>query len=264
MDFFEQFKKNNKYPKQLPINKDVIESFKYYIPVFINESEWKKINISDNFDIFYYTYNKNNKSNKTCAIDIGAKYFLTIYTLGGTCFKFKYNGQILNDIIYNKILTIDEKNIILNDLMNELHEKAAKFLCNMFDKIYVGLVLNDGFIDAAKYLKIMDDNEEREHNIFNEAKYLVQFLNHSRFLIILKDYIKQKEKKLFVIEESYTSKICTNCGDTNNFERILIDDDSIRRQYTCKSCKLIISRDMSAARNILIKSSIPGCCFEIN
>jgi putative transposase len=54
------------------------------------------------------------------------------------------------------------------------------------------------------------------------------------------------------VDESYTSKTCTNCGVMNDVK------DSER--YECKSCKIEIDRDLNGARNIMLKGiqSLPS------
>jgi putative transposase len=49
-----------------------------------------------------------------------------------------------------------------------------------------------------------------------------------------------------VVNEAYTSKVCTNCG---NYKK----DLGSAKVYNCKKCKAIIDRDVNGARNILLK-----------
>ena len=53
-------------------------------------------------------------------------------------------------------------------------------------------------------------------------------------------------KKLLIVDESYTSKTCTRCGYLNN-----VGSNEV---YKCNNCNLIIDRDCNGARNILIKN----------
>ncbi len=250
-NFLQQFKnKKNKFPKQEPIDKKIILSASikpYYIPYFKRDYEWKKIHLSDLFDIMYYTYNKNLKKNKLCSIDVGVKYFLSCYTLTGTCFKVKINYNKVTDIIENDNISYEEKNIKLKDMIVEIHLKICNFICNMFNEIYIGLVLNDGYIDSMLF-------KNYEKNEYGDPKYLVKFLFHTDFLYCLDKVAKNKNKTIHIVDESYTSNICTNCGTINKFKRILDDDESIRRMYSCDNCKLEICRDINASRNILLKN----------
>jgi len=56
----------------------------------------------------------------------------------------------------------------------------------------------------------------------------------------------QKDTKLYIVSEAYTSKTCTRCGVLNN-----IGSNEI---YHCKECDLVIDRDINGARNILLKN----------
>ena len=54
------------------------------------------------------------------------------------------------------------------------------------------------------------------------------------------------KKKLFIVDESYTSKTCGVCG--------VLNDVGGNETYTCSSCGLVCDRDVSGARNIFIKN----------
>jgi len=51
----------------------------------------------------------------------------------------------------------------------------------------------------------------------------------------------EKETRLVVCTEEYTSKTCTRCGSVNDVG------------HQCSNCDLIIDRDVNGARNIFIK-----------
>ena len=52
-----------------------------------------------------------------------------------------------------------------------------------------------------------------------------------------------------LINESYTSKTCSNCGNYKN-------DLGKAKIYNCTHCNMIIDRDINGSRNIYIKSLI--------
>lgn len=54
--------------------------------------------------------------------------------------------------------------------------------------------------------------------------------------------------KVFLVDESYISKTCTNCG---NLHQNLSSNDN----FDCTTCKISIDRDVNGARNILIKNT---------
>ena len=57
----------------------------------------------------------------------------------------------------------------------------------------------------------------------------------------------EKRNNYKEINESYTSKMCSNCGTLNN----KLKGSKI---FSCNNCNLLIDRDVNGARGILIKS----------
>lgn len=235
--------------KNCPIAKDLILNSQYYLPIYKNENEWKFISINSWFDCIYYTYKKEldyNKyehiRNKTkiCSIDIGCKNFLSIYGLDGTCYKLKSNYKIIDDILKNNEIIYNIKDMMIKQLINELHIKSAKFICKNFNIIYIGYVNNEGCIDSRNMLSI-DDN-------------LLKLLCHNDFLRILKKTCSKLKKTLRIVDESFTSVQCANCAMFHKYDRIFSDNDSERRKLHCKYCNVELCRDLNASKNILIKN----------
>jgi transposase len=225
---------------QVPICKELIKKSNYYLPIFKNEKEFKRINMNTWAEFMYYTYYKIKVNKNTCSIDIGCKNFISLYSLNGTCFKIKSDYKIIDNILRDNTLSYDYKDSLINDLIKELHIKSAKFICNNYDVIYIGFVNNKGNINSREMENIEDN--------------LLKILCHTDFLDILKKYSKKYKKELKIVDESFTSKHCSRCGESNKFERILDPDDSERRKYICKYCGFTTDRDLNASRSILIKN----------
>jgi putative transposase len=71
--------------------------------------------------------------------------------------------------------------------------------------------------------------------------------SHCKFQERLK--FKAKEypwSRVYIVDESYTSKTCTRCGNVKYALRG-------EKTYRCDKCRLVIERDVAGARNILIK-----------
>ena len=230
--------------KNVPIDKQLIINSSYYKPSFKNEHEWKYINTNSWYDCIYYTYHTSNKSRtqrvKKCAIDIGAKVFLSVYGTLGTCYKIKSDYNLLDDIIKCQHINHIVKNIIIESLVNEMHLKAATFICNNFNIIYVGYV-NNSFDIETQHMKSIKDN-------------LLKILGYTQFLQTLQKCAKKYKKTLRIVDESFTSVQCTSCGMCNKFTRIISGNDFERRKYTCNYCKYEGCRDISASKNILDKN----------
>ena len=62
----------------------------------------------------------------------------------------------------------------------------------------------------------------------------------------LKYKCEKNKKKLYVVDESYTSKTCTLCGKINDVKGAEV--------YKCKECGNEVDRDVNGSRNILIKN----------
>lgn len=230
--------------KNSPICKEIIVNSNFYLPVFKNEKEWDKLQDGQWFYILYYNYKlENNKCNfnkKICSIDIGCKNFISLYGLNGYCYKIKSDYMIIDDILKNNDIDYSTKNKLIKDLIKKLHKTSAHFITTMYDIIYIGYVNNKGNIDSEK-MNTIEDN-------------LLKILCHTDFLETLKKYTKKYNKKLYIVDESYTSTQCGRCGEFNKFERIFDDDDSERRKYICKHCNITFCRDLNASRGILIKN----------
>ena len=228
-------------PRNAPIEKDLILNSTYYLPMFKNEHEWKFIDTKSWFDCIYYTYHTNKKNKtKKCAIDIGAKVFLSVYGVDGTCYKVKSDYKLIDDIIKDKSISSVIKDIMIKNLIDVMHIKAATFICKNFDIIYIGYVNNKSDINT-KHMKSVEDN-------------LLKILGYSEFLYTLKIQAKKFKKTVRIVDESYTSVQCTNCANLNVFSRIIYGNDFERRKYTCKFCHYEGCRDLNGAKNIINKN----------
>jgi len=227
---------------QLPIDKVLIKQSKLFIPYYKNEKYWNKINLSSWFDCIVYKYDvpENNIKKNICSIDIGAMNFVSIYSPDGLCYKVKTKKEKLDKVLSNKNITLIQKETKIKNLINDLHIKTINLICKNFNTIYIGQICS---VDCTNFQKIntIEDN-------------LVKVLCHNQFLNSLKKYANKKNKKLYIVDESFTSKTCAKCGELNKFERIQFADDSDRRKYICKYCNNILCRDLNAAYLILIKN----------
>jgi transposase len=228
----------------LPICKEIIYDSKFYLPLFKNEKLWVKLYDKQWFSILYYNYtleyNNYNFNKNICSIDIGCKNFISLYGLNGLCYKIKSDYKNIDELLQNTEISYNLKDKIITDLINNLHNISAQFICNVYDIIYIGYVNNKGNINS-KEMNTIEDN-------------LLKILCHNKFLNVLKYFAKKYNKKLYIVDESFTSIQCGNCGECNKFKRIIDNDDSERRKYICQYCHNIFCRDLNAARNILIKN----------
>lgn len=227
--------------KQTRIPVDLIKQSRYFIPTYINEREWSYVNLNTWFDCIYYNYGISDRfSSNICSIDIGCMNFISLYGVNGECYKIKSDYQKINKILQSSKYDSKTKNRLVMNLINELHTKAAKFICSKYDIIYIGYVNNSGKIDSDTMVDICDN--------------LLKILHHNDFLIKLEKISKKYGKELKIVDESFTSVTCTSCGELNKFKRMWLEDSSDRRKYVCEFCNIVTCRDISASRNILIKN----------
>lgn len=230
--------------KQRPIDKKLIKQYqnKLFIPYFIEEEKWIKINTHSWFDCLIYKYKiKKRIYHNLCGIDIGCKNFLTIYGSNGVCYRIIANEEKIDKILQSNDLTYLEKDQKIYNMINDLHIQSARLICNSFRNIYVGQIHTKDNIDS-KNMKTITDN-------------LTSILLHNKFLQILTKFAIKKKRNLHIVDESFTSKHCGICGEIKHkFKRIQFGTDSERRQYICEFCGNILHRDINASRLIIIKN----------
>jgi putative transposase len=129
-------------------------------------------------------------------------------------------------------------NILKERMKNQIvdtHWKIINYLTKTYKTILIGKWSTKSIISKKdSILKKMD-------------KRIVQKLSFYQFLDKLKYKCLVKNVNLKIVEEHYTSKVCTNCGNYNK-------DLTGEKIYECKECKKEIKRDYNGARNIFIKS----------
>jgi putative transposase len=77
---------------------------------------------------------------------------------------------------------------------------------------------------------------------------------HYKFKERLVSKCLERGSKLYLVDESYTSKTSGNCGE--------IGEVKLARYFECKKCQNSFDRDINGARNILIRNI--GVKLKIN
>jgi putative transposase len=185
---------------------------------------------------------------KTVALDPGLRTFMTGIS--------QNNAIEIGSNIYSRIspllATIDNINNVgsnkkkskvtrrcrrkIDGLITELHWKTAKYLTDHYDQILIGDL-------SAK--RITSNNAL--NGISDLNKRIAYALSFYKFRERLQFKCKQKNRTYELIDEHYTSKLCSMCGACK-------DDLGSAKVYNCSSCGLIIGRDINGARNIFMKS----------
>ena len=127
---------------------------------------------------------------------------------------------------------ISKYEIKKSNLIDELHYKTINDLLKNNDYIFYGDIKSHGIV------------KHKKNNILNRNTNDLKFYKFKQRLI---DKAKEKNKVIYLVNESFTTKTCSACGNVNNF----VGSSEI---YKCKnkSCNIHIGRDINAAKNILI------------
>jgi transposase len=262
--------KNGFYVKYLSENKKFIE-FKTKPEINLTKStilhnvRLTYMKLKDKFILHIPTEvtKESNITNNKCFIDPGNKTFLTIYNPKGECYKLynrdenkrlfklidkryilkkileeKYNKNNIkrNPILINKFNKCYKQiSYKIKNLIKELHNKSADFLCKNFDKILLGKLSTKGVTS-------------KNNNMSSKEKRYTYTLSHDKFRTVLQNKIEKYNcKELKIVDESYTTRTCGLCGVINNTV-------GNNRLFNCKYCITEIDRDLNSARLIGIKN----------
>ena len=190
---------------------------------------------------------KYTNQNTHCSLDPGVITFQTAYT-GNGVYKFDIDKRKIEKLhekldlfkslrdtgkIKRKAFKRRERKIYyrLNNLINDFQWKTCNFLTKNYKRI---------LIPNFESQKISQKIKSKKVN-----RFLFQ-LRHYQFRERLKYKCKQRGCKFVLCTEEFTSKTCTHCGKIHT----KLD---CARIFNCDNCKLVIDRDVNAARNILIK-----------
>lgn len=191
-----------------------------------------------------------NKSRNIIVLDPGLRTFMTGLTEKeavkiGTDVHRKIKtyierlNYIKNKQIPNKIKKKWEKLINRNiyNMVDDLHWKTIKYLTDNFSNILLGDMSSKSIVRKNKSV------------LNNSAKVACLRIRYYDFRQRLEYKCELTKTNYKLIDEYYTSKICSNCGNYN--EKLKAD-----KIYNCNNCKKTIDRDINACRNMLIKHLI--------
>ena len=193
------------------------------------------------------------KNSNIVALDPGVRTFQTFFSrelcgkLGdNTCLVLnKYYKKLdnLKSIITRKDINSKKKcnikkrcNLLrakIKNIVRDLHWKSANYLCTNFK-----IILLPDF-----QTKIMANKNNRK--ISKKTTRNLLYLSHFLFKCRLKEKAKEYGCIVLDVNEAYTSKTCTICGNIKKINGAKI--------YSCDICINKCDRDINASRNILIR-----------
>lgn len=170
------------------------------------------------------------------SLDPGIRKFLTGYDPKGISIII---GEGASLELTALLLEIDKEpdNLVLRrkikNLVEELHWKTITYLIENYDTI----ILPDFRVSQMI----------RSRKLSRMTKRLMCQFSFFKFKEKLKFKCSWYNKKLIIVDESYTSCTCTGCG--------FIMDTKGKETLNCSSCNLNIDRDVAGSRNIFIKNT---------
>lgn len=204
------------------------------------------------FDLFLPTNVQgiSSRATDTIALDTGVRTFQTGYSPQGHTLEigkqaqqrligllekadrhdkqYRYTGY--NKYRKRKLLAYNK----ITNLVDELHWKSIAYLVSNYKTIYLPDFRIMGMVKGKKLPRMV--------------KRLLYLYSYSKFKsrLLWKASLAGVEVK--VVDESYTSKTCSNCGHIHTTL-------GANKVFRCSNCGLVADRDINAARNIYIKNS---------
>jgi putative transposase len=208
------------------------------------------LNLSYNFENINIK-NKEKSNKEVCGCDLGEKIFITTYSTKEISqigintrekiFKKCNEIDIIQSKMNNKKENINKKQKKslrkamhrkikkIQNIKEELHYKTINYLTEKYSAVIISPFETKEMVNKL--------NNKVSRNMYNLAFY--------QFKKKLENKCKEKNVKLIIKNECYTTKTCTNCGQINPIKN---------RTCYCPKCKYTLNRDISGARNILLKN----------
>lgn len=185
---------------------------------------------------------ENKEFEKFCGVDPGVRTLLTCYGSNGVV-EYTHNSKAMDRLNYlikclktKRTKRIKKKNLSKLDnkkknYIDDIHWKSITDLLKYNDVIFFGDIKSHGIVKNGK-------NKTLNRN-FNDLKFYLfkQRLEYKALLL---------NKKVVMVNESYTTQGCSCCG--NLWKTI----GSVK-VYKCSNCRSTFDRDVNSAKNILMK-----------
>jgi IS605 OrfB family transposase len=178
------------------------------------------------------------KGDRIIALDPGIRKFLVGYDPKGTSvFIGEGANKKLIELLYNVDKEADPHLLWtkIKNYVNEMHWKSISYLVENYDTIIYPDFRVSQMIRSKKLTKM--------------TKRLMSMYSFHSFRTKLEYKCSKYNKKLIIVDESYTSCTCGRCGHINNVRG--------NEVFHCVMCEIEMDRDASGSRNILLKHLIP-------
>lgn len=190
---------------------------------------------------------KESKSQKYIAIDQGIKPFAACRTndelinIGTNIANLVGKHINLIDTINNtKIMNKKQKRkkerkvyLKIKNQINELHWKTIKYITDNYKNVIIG------------NLSMKDTTKKGKSKLSPELKKIGLMMRFSEFRRRLRYKCLINGIKIEIIDESYTSKVCSTCGNCKH-------ELKGEKDYICKICNKIRNRDFNSTTNMIL------------
>eukprot|EP00505_MAST-04D_sp_SCG-Rhode-Island_P002337 Stramenopile-MAST_4_protein_2337 len=187
-----------------------------------------------------------------CALDPGVRTFQTVYGTDGaishvgTCFdaieeELLKADKLLSEKTKNKTLSPRQRRNYqrrylkcferVRNRIRDLHHKVSSWLCQHYRFILLPIFETQGMTSKLQ----------------SPICRKMMTWSHYTFKRRLLDRAQHFGCKVFIVNESFTSKTCGECG-------VLNETLGSSEVFHCSSCNATMDRDVNAARNILLRN----------
>jgi len=183
------------------------------------------------------------------SLDSGIKTFQTGFSSKNYCIKLG-NEPITKlsrlksrtDKLSSLISTCKDKSI--KELLSSKLKRTNLAIRNKVDDMHWKII--NYLITTHSNIILCDfQSKSISSKAYSKTNRNLNLLSHYKFKLRLEYKCKANGCELDIVNESYTSKLCSNCGYCK-------DNLKLSRVYKCNQCKSIIDRDINGARNIYI------------
>lgn len=123
----------------------------------------------------------------------------------------------------------------ITNIVDDLHWKTINYLTKNFGNIIIGNMSTKSIIKNSP-----------KNNLTSYVKRVASLMKLFTFKQRLEYKCTRRKIGYMEVDEAYTSKTCTKCGEIKN-------NLGGSKVYKCDNCNLILDRDINGARNIYLK-----------
>jgi putative transposase len=190
---------------------------------------------------------KKNKCKKYIAIDQGIKPFVACRTNDeliniGTNIAGLMGNHIKKIDLINNTNTMNKKQkrkkerkcyLKMKNQMDEVHWKTIKYITDNYGNVIIG------------NLSMKETTKKENLKLSSELKRIGLMMRLSEFRKRLRYKCLINGIKIEIIDEAYTSKVCSTCGNCKH-------DLGKEKEYECKICNVSRDRDFNSATNMIL------------